>query len=180
MRITTIEDIAAPETARHWHAVFCKPRQDARAEEHLRNQGFELFRPKVSARQVRQGRREIRTESMFPRYLFVRLGHGVDDWSTIRSTRGTVGLVRLGREAPIVPDPVIDKLRQRCNAQGVVNLAGAIDYQADDRVEIIEGPCSGYQALFKARTGDERVIVLLQLLQQERAIELDENSIRRA
>jgi len=168
------------QQTRQWHAVFCKPRQDARAEDHLRNQGFELFRPKVRTRAIRNGRARIRTESMFPRYLFVRLGHGVDDWSTIRSTRGAVGLVRLGGEAPIVPDAIIEELRRRCDTENVVNLAGAIDYRPDDPVEIIDGPCAGFHALFQARTGDERVIVLLQLLQQERPIELNENSIRRA
>ncbi|MEN1727751.1 MAG: transcription termination/antitermination NusG family protein [Pseudomonadota bacterium] len=167
-------------TSRHWHAVFCKPRQDARAEEHMGNQGFELFRPMVRTRVIRSGRPSVRTESMFPRYLFVRLGHGVDDWSTIRSTRGTVGLVRVGEETPIVPDRIIDDLRGRCNDENVINLAGAIDYQVNDPVEIVDGPCTGLHALFQARTGGERVIVLLQLLQQERPIELAENSIRRA
>jgi len=168
------------EAVRHWHAVFCKPRQDSRAEHHLRNQDFEVFRPKVRSRQRRAGRYQMLTESMFPRYLFVRLGRGVDDWSTIRSTRGAVGLVRSGSDTPIVPEAVIETLRLRCSSEDVVNLTGAIDYKANDAVEIIEGPCAGYQALFKARSGAERVIVLLELLSQERAIELDENSIRRA
>jgi len=166
--------------ARHWHAVFCKPRQDARAESHLLNQGFEIFRPKTRIRRIQNGRRRLLVESMFPRYLFVRLKRGVDDWSSIRSTRGTVGLVRLGLEAPIVPDPVIEGLRRRCDEQGVINLAGSIDYQPGDAVEIIEGPCAGYRALFQARSNEERVIVLLELLQRERRVELNENSIRRA
>lgn len=168
------------EPVRHWHAVFCKPRQDSRAEHHLRNQDFEVFRPKVRTRQRRAGRYQTLTESMFPRYLFVRLARGIDDWSTIRSTRGAVGLVRVGQDTPIVPDCVVESLRLRCSSEDVINLAGAIDFQPNDPVEIIEGPCAGYQALFKARSGEERVIVLLELLSQERAIELDENSIRRA
>jgi len=165
---------------RNWHAVFCKPRQDSRAEHHLRNQELEVFRPKVRTRQRRSGRYQMMTESMFPRYLFVRLGRGLDDWSTIRSTRGAVGLVRVGQETPIVPDSVIESLRIRCSSEDVVNLAGTIDYRPNDPIEIIEGPCAGYQALFKARSGQERVIVLLKLLSHERAIEMDENSIRRA
>lgn len=165
---------------RNWHAVFCKPRQDGRAEHHLRNQDLEVFRPKVRTRQRRAGRYQMLTESMFPRYLFVRLGRGLDDWSTIRSTRGAVGLVRVGQETPIVPDSVIESLRLRCSSEDVVNLTGTIDYQPNDPIEIIEGPCAGYQALFKARSGQERVIVLLKLLSHERAIEMDENSIRRA
>jgi len=76
-------------TMRHWHAVFCKPQQDARAEENLLNQGFEIFRPKTRTRRMLKGRRRLLVESMFPRYLFVRLSRGGDDWGPIRSTRGT-------------------------------------------------------------------------------------------
>jgi transcriptional antiterminator RfaH len=165
---------------RLWHAVFCKPQQDARAEENLLNQGFEIFRPKTHIRRTRKGRRLMLVESMFPRYLFVRLHHGGQDWAPIRSTRGVTGLVRLGQKTPIVPDAVIDGLRQRCDAEGFINLRAGIHFQVNDPVDIIDGPCAGYRALFQARTSEERVIVLLKLLQHERRVELDEASIRRA
>ena len=163
-----------------WHAVFCKPQQDARAEENLLHQGFETFRPKTRTRKTRNGRRRNLVESLFPRYLFVRLRRQGQDWTPIRSTRGAVGLVRLGQETPIVPDFIIEDLRQRCDAQGICNLSGSIDYQPDDLVEIIDGPCAGYRALFKARTSQERVVVLLKLLSHQRELELDDVSIRRA
>jgi transcriptional antiterminator RfaH len=168
------------EQNRHWHAVLCKPRQDAVAEENLLNQGFEIFRPKTRSRRTRAGRRRILVESMFPRYLFVRLRSNGQDWGPIRSTRGAVGLVRLGADTPIIPDTVIDALRQRCNEEGIINLNGAIDYQPNELVEIIDGPCAGYRALFQARTSEERVVVLLKLLQHERSVELAESSIRKA
>lgn len=162
-----------------WHAVFCKPQQDDRAEAHLINQGFEIFRPKVRRRQTRNGRRRIRIESMFPRYLFVRLRTTAQDWGPIRSTRGAVGLVRLGQQAAQVPEPVIEALRERCDDQDIVNLSGTIDYRPDEPVEIIDGPCAGYRALFKARTSEERVSVLLTLLNQERCVEVSDSAIRR-
>ncbi len=165
---------------RRWHAVFCKPQQDARAEENLLNQGFEIFRPKTRTRKTHNGRRRTWVESLFPRYLFVRLNQQGQDWAPIRSTRGAVGLVRLGQQTPIVPDFVIEDLRRRCDADGICNLTGTIDYQPDDLVEIIDGPCSGYRALFKARTSQERVVVLLKLMHQQRELELDETCIRRA
>jgi transcriptional antiterminator RfaH len=168
------------DSCRRWHAVFCKPQQDARAEENLLSQGFEIFRPKTRTRKTHNGRRRIWIESLFPRYLFVRLSQQGQDWTPIRSTRGAVGLVRLGQDTPTVPDFIIEDLRRRCDANGICNLAGAIDYQPDDLVEIIDGPCAGYRALFKARTSQERVIVLLKLMHQQRELELDETSIRRA
>lgn len=163
-----------------WHAVFCKPQQDERAEAHLLNQGFEIFRPKTRQRYTRNGSRRVRIESMFPRYLFVRLNAAGQDWSPIRSTRGAIGLVRVGQRAAEVPEEVIEALRSRCDDHDIVNLAGSIDFQPDEAVEIIDGPCAGYRALFKARTGHERVSVLLTLLNHERRIEVPESAIRRA
>jgi len=172
---------AVPKTEheRFWHAVFCKPQQDARAEENLLNQGFEVFRPKTRARRGSGGRRRVVIESLFPRYIFVRLGRTGQDWSPIRSTFGAVGLVRLGPEVPIVPDPVIDSLRLRCDESGIIDLTGAIDYREDDPIEIIDGACAGYRAVFKSRTKEERVVVLLKLLSQERKIEIPEEYIRK-
>ncbi len=175
-----MKDPHGDDSIRHWHAVFCKPQQDARAEAHLLNQGFEIFRPKTRVRRNQRGRRRLLVESMFPRYLFVRLRDYGQDWGPIRSTRGAVGLVRLGQETPVVPDSVIDALRHRCDEHGIINLAGSIDYRPNEAVEITDGPLAGYRALFQARTGSERVIVLLELLQRERRVELDETSIRRA
>lgn len=172
-------DINNEAKAFRWHAVFCKPRQDARAEAHLQNQGFEIFRPKVRRQQTRNGRRQVRLESMFPRYLFVRLSAGGQDWGPIRSTRGAVGLVRTGQQAASVPLPVIKALRERCDEHDVVNLNGSIDYRRDEEVEIVDGPCAGYRALFKARTSEERVQVLLTLLNNERCVEVPDSAIRR-
>jgi len=164
---------------RNWHAVFCKPNQDARAETHLLNQGFEIFRPKTEVRRLVKGHRKVRIESMFPRYLFVRLHSQGQDWAPIRSTRGVIGLVRLGLETPIVPEVVIDSLRRRCDGNGLVNLTGSIDFRRGESIEIIDGPCAGYRAVFEARTGQERVVVLLQLLLHERRVEIAERNIRR-
>lgn len=147
---------------------------------HLLNQGFEIFRPKTRQRCTRNGARRVRIESMFPRYLFVRLNAAGQDWSPIRSTRGAIGLVRAGQRAAEVPDEVIEALRSRCDDHDFINLSGSIDYQPDEAVEIIDGPCAGYRALFKARTGQERVSVLLTLLNHERCIEVPESAIRRA
>lgn len=167
-------------SALRWHAVFCKPRQDERAEAHLANQGFETFRPKTRQPRISNGRRRVLVESLFPRYLFVRLSADGQDWSPIRSTRGAIGLVRNGQDAAEVPESVIRDLRRRCDENGVVNLNGSIDYRPDEAVDIIDGPCAGYRALFQARTGAERVCVLLTLLNRTRAIEVPESAIRRA
>ena len=56
-----------------WYLIQCKPRQDERAEQNLRNQSFNCYRPLRRAQQVKRGRQVEVSESLFPGYLFVRL-----------------------------------------------------------------------------------------------------------
>jgi len=165
---------------KHWYAVHCKPSQDARAELNLRNQSYEIFRPMVRLRRQRRGKlRDVR-ESMFPRYLFIRLDDLHENWSPIRSTFGVAGLVRWGEQVPTVPTSVIARLWEGLDAEGCVDLTAASDYQRNERVRITEGAFAGYEALYQARTGEERVVVLLNIMQQAQKITLPATSIAKA
>jgi transcriptional antiterminator RfaH len=167
------------EQQRLWRAVFCRPGQEKRAEAQLENQNFEVFLPRIRMR-VRSGSgSRVRVSPMFPRYLFVRLCAHAEDWSTIRSTRGAVGLVRFGDRVPWVPDEFIDFLKHRHDTFGAVDMSEAMEIRADDPVEITDGAMAGLRAVFQARSSQDRVVVLLKLLEQERKIELPANSIRK-
>lgn len=161
-----------------WYAVRCKPLQDARAEDHLRNQSYEVFRPRVRLRRRYGGRIRQAVESMFPGYLFIRLDREREDWAPIRSTRGVTGLVRLGGHTPAVPEPVIDELRRRADEENCIVLEA--DYRPNERVRITEGPLAGYEALFASRSGEERVIVLLEIMQRIQRLILPEQAIEQA
>ncbi|QOC23428.1 transcription/translation regulatory transformer protein RfaH [Wenzhouxiangella sp. AB-CW3] len=164
---------------RQWRAVLCRPKQERKAEAHLEHQGFEVFLPRLRARRLLRGRPIARVEPLFPRYLFVRLEAFADDWSTIRSTRGAIGLVRFGNEFPVLEDGIIYELRARQDDQGLIDLSAAMDVRANDPVEITSGAMAGLRAVFRARTGEDRVIVLLKLLNKEREIELPRDHIRK-
>jgi len=150
---------------KRWYAVHCKPREDARAESELLNQGFEVFLPRIRVRRRLRGRYRSIIESMFPRYLFVSLDDVDQNWSPIRSTRGVAGLVRMGDYVPPVPDPIVHALLERADADSCVDLRRDDDFSPNERVLITEGPLAGLEAVFQARNSQERVIVLLNLLQ---------------
>ena len=164
---------------RQWRAVLCRPRQERKAEAQLENQGFEVFLPRMRGRTRYRGKWMTRVEALFPRYLFIRLEEFADDWSTIRSTRGVVGLVRFGNEFPTLDEDIIRELQARHNGAGVIDLSQAMDLKADDPVEITTGAMAGLKAVFQARNGEERVVVLLELLNNERKIELPRDHIRK-
>ena len=164
---------------RQWRAVLCRPKQERKAEAHLENQGFEIFLPRMRARRRYRGQWVSRIEPLFPRYLFINLEAFADDWSTIRSTRGVIGLVRFGNEFPTLDDAIIREIQARHDESGVIDMSRAMDLQTDDTVEITNGAMAGLRAVFRAKNGEERVVVLLKLLNNEREIELPRDHVRK-
>ncbi|MEX0374616.1 transcription/translation regulatory transformer protein RfaH [Spiribacter pallidus] len=163
----------------HWYAVYCKPREDERAELHLQNQDFEVFRPKHRVRRRRRGGMTTLIESLFPRYLFIHLDDITQNWAPIRSTRGVAGLVRWGDRVPSVPDPVVDCLRENVDEVGCIPTPQA-DYKKGDRLVIREGAFAGYEGLFYGRCGEDRVMLLLEIMKQPQKMLFPEASVVRA
>ena len=160
-----------------WRVVYCKPRQEAKAQLHLSNQNYRIFLPQLRLRKRLRGRDQVHLEPMFPRYLFISLCAGVQDWAPIRSTRGVVGLVRIGDIAPTVPSELIDHLLSRSDDHGVID-ASKQQPQIKQPVEITAGPFAGYRGLFESRKGQQRAMILLEVLSRQQRIEVPMNSMR--
>jgi transcriptional antiterminator RfaH len=161
-----------------WYAIYCKPREDERAELHLTQQGFDVFRPKQRVRRRRRGGVAVVIESLFPRYLFVCLDDANEDWAPIRSTRGVEGLVRFGGRTPPVPSSVVDWLQSHCDEYGCVPDP-APDYQKGDRLVVKDGLFAGYEGLFYGRRAEDRVTLLLTMMAQPQKVAFPETALER-
>lgn len=109
------------------------------------------------------GRRIVRVEPMFPRYLFIHLDTASDNWAPIRSTLGVANLVRFGMFPSPVPQDLIDALRARDDSAGVQDVP-LHTFEEGQTVRIEEGPFMGYEGIFLARTSEERVLILLDIV----------------
>lgn len=156
---------AAPgaSTEKHWYLVYSKPRQEEVARTNLERQGYQSYLPMVRVPRRRLGRRVVRIEPMFPRYLFIRLDTATDNWAPIRSTLGVSSLVRFGMHPSPVPDELVAYLRSRDTAAGYQDLP-LHTFKAGQKVVIEEGPFRGYEGILMARTSHERVTVLLDIV----------------
>lgn len=167
-------------TKAKWRAVYSKPRQESRAHMHLLNQGYRSFLPLVRTRRRIRGRDRICVEPMFPRYLFIQLADYREDWGPIRSTRGVVGLVRLGDEVPVVPDDLISELSLRHDDGGAIDLTAYQALKPNDPVEVTAGPFAGYQGLYHAKSGEQRAVILLEILNRQQKVQISSHDIKRA
>lgn len=162
-----------------WYAVMTKPRLEETAVEHLERQSFHVWLPRLE-RDVRlRGRWRTRIEPLFPRYLFLRGSPGVDDFSTVRSTRGVSDFVRFGVDPAIVPDQVIEYLQATADPDtGIHHLGKSVSrFKAGDRVQVLEGPFSGLEGVLLQEKGEDRVIVLLSVMGGQRNVEMSPHGL---
>lgn len=145
----------------HWYLIQTKPRQEIRAEDNLRRQHFECYRPhKPGTRGA--GKSE---EALFPGYLFIRLDRQLDNWYPIRSTRGVARVVSFGSEPTPVRDELIEQLRQR-----LADSAEKPKFQPGERVQLHGASFNDLEAIFISADGEERSVILLKLLQREQKV----------
>jgi len=162
----------------HWYALRSKPRKEEVVWKQAREQGFEVFYPRLRVQPVNPRARKVK--SYFPGYLFVKADLEATGLSVFQWMPHSIGLVSFGGEPSVVPDNLIYAIRQR--VEEIAAAGGEVfdGLKRGDVVKINYGPFEGYEAIFDARiAGSERVRVLLELLDTRRVrLEMDASNIR--
>jgi len=119
----------------------------------------------IRVEKVSRGNRVVKQEALFPGYLFVNFNQTSVSATTVRSTRGVSHFVTCAGSPVMVPDRLIEQLQKRTDpnsAELVSNLP-----QVGDQLDVIDGPFRGLNAVFSQIDGDQRAVVLINLLNQQ-------------
>ena len=172
---TRTDDMPTQHARPRWYLIQCKPRQDARAEENLTRQAFTCYRPTHHVERLQRGRRTTSVESLFHGYLFIQLDQKKDNWHPIRSTCGVNKLVTFGQQPLAVANELIENLQQRLSNKS----PESVTFEPGDRVRINSGSFKELEAMFVARDGEERAMILLQLLHREHTLSVPIGAIQK-
>lgn len=150
----------------HWYLVHTKPRQEKCALENLQRQGFQCYLPTLPSEKLCQGVLTVANEPLFPRYLFIRLGHGdsASSWAPIRSTKGVSRLVSFGAEPAKVADSLIEAL---CTQEASVQTEPRRLFRPGERVRLTKAPFTGIEGICQMADGERRIMVLIELLSKQ-------------
>ena len=153
---------------RNWYLVKTKPRQENVAIKNLENQEYSTYCPTVKIKK--------NNVVLFPGYIFIHLDKKKENWSPIRSTKGVLNFVRFGLNYAQVPDTVIEflKANQLVNKEKLINLN---KFKSGEKVQIIDGVFKNCVAIFQSSKADERVILLMNILGQQQAINIKQKSV---
>lgn len=161
----------------NWYLIHTKIRQERVALENLDRQGFECFLPLIRAEKLRRGQLQVVQEALFPRYLFIRLGTGLESqsWSPIRSTVGVSRLVTFGQTPAKIDDTLVSELRARSDSTEVQLR----HFEAGEQVVVTDGPFVGVDAIYQMADGEGRVMVLLNIMSKAVKMAVSPASIRK-
>jgi transcriptional antiterminator RfaH len=148
-----------------WFLLQTKVKQEQRAAENLERQDVVSFCPMIRVDKISRGRRAEVLDVLFPGYLFVQLGESSVSTTAVRSTRGVSHFVT-SAGAPIkVPQGLVDQLRQRVTADADMVMSQLPKSGA--KMQVIDGPFKGLNAVFTEPDGNNRAIVMVTLLSQQ-------------
>ena len=153
---------------KNWYLIKTKPRQEKTAILNLENQKYTTYCPIV----IINNKQVV----LFPGYIFIHLDKSKENWSPIRSTKGIVNFVRFGLNFAQIPDNVIEfiKANQLSNKEKLINLN---KFKPGDKVQISDGVFKNCIAIFESFKSDERVILLMNILGQQQAINIKQDSL---
>ena len=113
----------------------------------------------------------------FPRYLFIRLGSGLESqsWSPIRSTVGVSRFVTFGQIPAKIHDELVADIRIKTDSSEVQLR----HFAPGEQVVVTDGPFVGVEAIYQMADGESRVMVLLNIMSKQVKMTVSPASIRK-
>jgi len=138
---------------------------------------FNIMIPTEKKIKIKNGKRKIITEKIFPGYVMVEMLVTDDSWYVVRNTPNVTGFIGAGNTPTPIDEEEIKSLMKR---MGVEEPQYKIDVQINDPVKINDGPFKNFEG--KVSEVDEergKVKVLVNMFGRETPVELDFLQIKR-
>jgi transcriptional antiterminator RfaH len=171
----SLDIVPTVEPTTPWIVVTTHPHREATALENLRRQSFEGYCPMIT-RRVRHARRTTDvSRPLFPGYIFVRLPAAGINWAPILSTKGVRALVRFGTEPGLISGAFIARLKAR-EVDGRI-VRPDQPFKPGDPVRLVSGPFDGLIAEILELADNDRLIVLMGLLNQTVRVTVESSAL---
>ncbi len=150
----------------NWFVVNTHPHQEMRAEANLRQQGYEVWLPRLLRSRRHARKVDTTLAPLFPGYLFIRLNRKIEAWRAINSTFGVRRILCRGETPAPVETGFVEALMRRTDDTGA--LAPEADaLRLGDTLHILSGPFSDRIGTLLSLADKDRVALLLNLLGRE-------------
>ncbi len=165
---------------RRWYAIHTYSGYEENVAQNLRTRTesmdmqhkiFNVLVPKEKKIKIKNGKRKVLEEKIFPGYVLVEMIVEDDSWYVVRNTPNVTGFIGTGTTPTPIDEAEIKSLQKR---MGVDEPQYKIDISVGDPVRINDGPFKNFEG--KVNDIDEargKVKVLVSMFGRETPVELD-------
>ncbi len=162
-----------------WYALHAKASQEDLAAFNLGRLQLEVLNPKLREEKMVWGRTKAVVKPLFPGYLFARFNPG-KYLHLIQYARGVRQVLRCGASLLPVDEEIINSIRQRIGADGLVALQRE-PMVAGSSVSIHDGPLCGLRGIFVREMSDrQRVVILLDAMEARARVVIERRVLKPA
>jgi len=138
---------------------------------------FNVVVPKEKKIKIKNGKRKVIEEKIYPGYVIVEMIVTDDSWYVVRNTPNVTGFVGAGTTPIPVSPQEIDNLKKR---MGVEEPKFKIDVKINDPIKITDGPFKDFDGKI-SEVDEERgkVKVLINMFGRDTPVELDSLQIKK-
>ena len=132
---------------------------------------FSVLIPTENKIKIRNGKRRVVTEKIFPGYVLVEMVVTDDSWFVVRNTPNVTGFVGSGTTPTPISEDEVKEIQKR---MGVEEPKYKIDVSVGSPVKITDGPFKEFEG--KVSEVDEargKIKVLVSMFGRETPVELD-------
>lgn len=136
-------------------------------EDHI----FDVLIPTEKRIKIKNGKRKVITEKIFPGYVLVRMVVTDESWYVVRNTPNVTGFIGSGTTPNPISDEEMEYLQKR---MGLEEPKYKIDLTVSTPVRIVDGPFKNFEG--KITEVDEergKIKVLVTIFGRETPVELD-------
>lgn len=138
---------------------------------------FNLMVPTEKKIRIKNGKRKITTEKIFPGYVFVEMIVDDNSWYVVRNTPSVTGFIGTGTIPTPISEAEIKELQKR---MGVDEPKYTIDVSLDAPVKIVDGPFKNFEGKVAAIDEERgKVKILVSMFGRETPVELDYLQIKK-
>ncbi|MBI4919928.1 transcription termination/antitermination protein NusG [Candidatus Azambacteria bacterium] len=138
---------------------------------------FNVLVPKEKKIKIKNGKRRVIEEKIYPGYVLVEMIVSDDSWYVVRNTPRVTGFIGSGT----MPIPVsLEEMKDLQRRMGGTESKYKIEFSVGDPVKIIDGPFKDFDG--KVNEVDEergKVKVMISMFGRETAVELDSLQIKK-
>lgn len=138
---------------------------------------FEVLVPKEKKIKIKNGKRKVVEEKIFPGYVLVSMIVTDDSWYVVRNTPNVTGFVGTGTTPTPIDEKEMKNLQRR---MGIEEPTYNIDVEVGETVRIVDGPFKELEGkVAEVDSENGKVKVMVSMFGRETPIELDSLQVKK-